>query len=774
MQFDPQTRYEIKSVVDGRCLSIAEGELDDGTAVHLWNEVEYSEVFNQWQIIDLQPGVVEIVSEYNGKCLNLAAGDISAHAAVHLWDEAGSGNLHNRWRIHESSRPGVFEIQSLYSGRFLSAAGGEEDDGAELHVDHDAIGQSPWNEWFIHENSSTSSSSSSPSPTESYLPASVGKCIIVNAFSGLVVDNPGGNGTAIIAYEIHGKFNQLWSLVPAGGGLGDLADYGYVKIMTCNRDGISRYLTVLDDSNYVGLRDESATDVLTQCWRVQQQKPSFSRITAAFDGRVMGLENLSLKADVDENNEYAVRVTLGEPIAGGAADAYESDLDPAVLAQLWRLPPSPALPLPFCSPHEIERHHSYSYDQVQQDGFRDALTSLTRHGFVVINDVLSQDDVVLATRRFGDDLMGIIDTAALAENPSPAVHECFGRLRSGEEERGLVAESWPATSHPPKFHPNNHGLAQGSCVWGVRGNERVRRVYAALYGEGVGAPGVDVDDLCGSMDMVFHHPRRSAERSGGGGGRSASDAPLWPHCDHNPLLDEGQTRDWRVYQGVVSLWDSTDDHAATTVVWPGSHLQVYNALVAHAAPTINHHYVELSALHNTLPPPAGVDRRAWAADRQRRANWYRERFCQEGRRVPLRAGSLLLWDSRTVHQGWGPGERLAVPVCFEPKARRSQQALNRKMRLAAGGLPSTHWASLGLPHNQCNDDLYRAHPAIVEGVVCIRLPIGEALKSHALLESVTVAEARCACAALKATGDVGVAEAAAVAAMLKPEIRNLL
>merc|ERR1712157_159537 len=34
----------------------------------------------------------------------------------------------------------------------------------------------------------------------------------------------------------------------------------------------------------------------------------------------------------------------------------------------------------------------------------------------------------------------------------------------------------------------------------------------------------------------------------------------------------------------------------------------------------------------------------------------------------------------------------------EPVGRRDEAALERKLRLAALGLPSTHWASLGTPH----------------------------------------------------------------------------
>lgn len=40
-----------------------------------------------------------------------------------------------------------------------------------------------------------------------------------------------------------------------------------------------------------------------------------------------------------------------------------------------------------------------------------------------------------------------------------------------------------------------------------------------------------------------------------------------------------------------------------------------------------------------------------------------------------------------------------VQVCWEPAHRRSHATYLRKLRMVAAGLPSTHWASLGLPHH---------------------------------------------------------------------------
>merc|ERR1711862_665592 len=80
------------------------------------------------------------------------------------------------------------------------------------------------------------------------------------------------------------------------------------------------------------------------------------------------------------------------------------------------------------------------------------------------------------------------------------------------------------------------------------------------------------------------------------------------------------------------------------------------------------------------------------------ASTLEEQWSTGAGRVPVPSGGLFLWSSRTLHQGWNGGPRLAQPVCWEPCGRRSTLALDRKLRLAALGLPSTHWGSLGIPH----------------------------------------------------------------------------
>jgi hypothetical protein len=135
-------------------------------------------------------------------------------------------------------------------------------------------------------------------------------------------------------------------------------------------------------------------------------------------------------------------------------------------------------------------------------------------------------------------------------------------------------------------------------------------------------------------------------------------------------------------------------------VWPRSHREVYPLMMedkyAKMLGNMGMHYVEINALHDTA-----------LKDKLRRESLDR------ARRVPVPAGACLVWSSKTVHQGWSHGPRLAVPICWEPRSRRSPQALNRKIRLCLKRLPTTHWASFGYQHDLSLD---LTHPSLPSGL----------------------------------------------------------
>eukprot|EP00415_Alexandrium_ostenfeldii_P002779 UN2779 len=114
-------------------------------------------------------------------------------------------------------------------------------------------------------------------------------------------------------------------------------------------------------------------------------------------------------------------------------------------------------------------------------------------------------------------------------------------------------------------------------------------------------------------------------------------------------------------------------------------------------------------------------------------------WADHARRVPMPAGGLLLWNSKLFHQSWIGGPRIAQPLCWEPRSRRDEDARERKLRLAALGLPSTHWASLGFPHT-----LSKLQPPTGLGGGMTRygvvLPLCPSICNQTLVESADPAE----------------------------------
>lgn len=241
---------------------------------------------------------------------------------------------------------------------------------------------------------------------------------------------------------------------------------------------------------------------------------------------------------------------------------------------------------------------------------------------------------------------------------------------------------FPLGRRIPTF-ASDFGLPQGQAAWYCRRHPNMTVLFQSLYqprgtkntnqtleeaqqerGEEAEEE-EDYKDLCVGLDNPFVDNSRvdlslpSEERKD----------YLWPHADQNPYGPNG-TR--TCYQSVLYLWES-HELTSTTVVWPESHRLVYPAMIERMPTGGKSHYCQLPVEQE-------------------------EEFAQSAVRVIVPPGGAVIWNSRTIHQGWNEGPRLAFPVCMEPRARRSAEALARKRDACRNGLPTTHWASLGIVH----------------------------------------------------------------------------
>lgn len=162
---------------------------------------------------------------------------------------------------------------------------------------------------------------------------------------------------------------------------------------------------------------------------------------------------------------------------------------------------------------------------------------------------------------------------------------------------------------------------------------------------------------------------------------------------------------WPCAQGVLYVWPSEGNDTSTTVVWPRSHREVYERIMQDAEAvargrSIGGQSVKLRELQ----------------DASLREELLREAVLGS-RRVPCPKGSLLLWDSRTIHQGWRGGPRLAQPICWEPRERRPEAAARRKRWMCCSGVASSHSASEGRVHGMAKE---APRPSVEDGLPLLR------------------------------------------------------
>lgn len=266
---------------------------------------------------------------------------------------------------------------------------------------------------------------------------------------------------------------------------------------------------------------------------------------------------------------------------------------------------------------------------------------LKEHGMAVVKDVLRKDECMAMESLWKREL---------------------------DEESALTKKEFSE----PEWWANAWLHAHGEFAWKARLHPRVQGTFARIF---------DTKELACGFDVTKNFCVAEAP--------AQTDNVQWLHVDQNTCT--GITHE--CYQGILYLWHSAGEDRSTTVVWPGSHKQdgTYGRLIQDPSAK------QKGSLRNAYGIPYGhyLDLNQLEGEGSK---CLVEEAAMGARRIPVPAGALLLWSSRTVHQGWRGGPRLAVPICWEPKDRVSLEARQRKMFMAAAGFPSTHSPSEALVH----------------------------------------------------------------------------
>lgn len=282
---------------------------------------------------------------------------------------------------------------------------------------------------------------------------------------------------------------------------------------------------------------------------------------------------------------------------------------------------------------------------------------MSKYGFAVVTNILSSHECKQSESTLYTDLLNMVDTSVQVD---PKLQQIIQKIK----QRKL---HWPKSSIPGlvgKGFMCTHGMPQSNFSWNLRTNPKVHSIFKFLH---------QSDDLVVSLDLPFFSPNTNAEKS----------ADMWPHADQNINVKRGCENS---YQGILYVYDGTKENTSNTVLWPKSWNNEYKELLAHSKPMklgsdISEHALYLKQI-----------------DDETIKTQFFTKWKQNARRIQVPAGGLLIFNSRTIHQGYPSGSRLAQTISWEPRENRDMGALKRKLQATQLGFGTTHWGSLGIHH----------------------------------------------------------------------------
>lgn len=271
------------------------------------------------------------------------------------------------------------------------------------------------------------------------------------------------------------------------------------------------------------------------------------------------------------------------------------------------------------------------------------------------------------------------------------------------------------TRKTKKDYPNMHGIIQhlevghSQAAWDVRTNESVQNVFAQIYG---------TNDLLVSFDGVcVMQPWHKFGRKS------------WMHMDQS---SKNTAR--RCIQGYVNLTDASDARTGSLLVLPGSHKR-------------------FAEFFDAFPHMRKKSKGDWCKLQNEEQTAF---FGVEKTRVHGGRGSLVLWDSRCVHQNippaFGPDEalqRCIVYTCYQPRELCSRRLVEKKIAAFDGYRMTTHWPAEKVKLFPVNARTYGAE-------VPVYTPVRDRVESQRMLELagkvVMTSRAECITAPLLAFG----------------------
>lgn len=272
------------------------------------------------------------------------------------------------------------------------------------------------------------------------------------------------------------------------------------------------------------------------------------------------------------------------------------------------------------------------YTNSYETTIENARATLSEHGVAVIPELVGWD----VCTRFRTEVWDYLEEAT-ARCPIPIARD--------------DPPTWDTFQHLGPKHGmllQHHGVGQCKALWTLRTNPDVLGVYSKLYG-------CDPQDLVTSFDgMSVYLPRGNAC----GVRRWKTLDKSWLHCDQRYTDSEFHTA-----QSWITATD-VNDGDATLLCIPGSHKMHKEAGIEFGYTSRNDDWTKLSP---------------------DQLKFYLDKGSQPVG-IRCKAGSMVLWDSRTIHCGMEPvregscdRRRFVGYVCMQPRKACDAKTLARRI-----------------------------------------------------------------------------------------------
>lgn len=198
-------------------------------------------------------------------------------------------------------------------------------------------------------------------------------------------------------------------------------------------------------------------------------------------------------------------------------------------------------------------------------------------------------------------------------------------------------------------------IGHAQFIWNLRQNPKCAEVFANIWS-------CNPNDLLVSFDAAsFHMPPETT--------KIGWHKTTWYHSDQS-YTDKG----FKCAQGWVTAFD-VNRGDATLAFYEGS-----------------------NNFHTEFGETFGInDKSNWYRINEEQTNFYKDRGCV-AKRIMCPKGSMVLWDSRTIHCGTepikgrqAPNFRCVAYLCYMPRRLASEKDIQKKIKAYEEMRMTTHW-----------------------------------------------------------------------------------